>query len=240
MNKHHLTDMKVLGMIGGLSWESTQHYYQIMNRDIQEKLGGSNSIEAIIYSINFERIKASLDKNDWDAIGKDIIEIAKKIECAGASFLIITSNAAHKIADEIAAQIDIPLLHIVDPTAKAIKQAKITKVGLIGTSVTMEEAFYKDRLKNTHGIEVIIPEKSDRDCIQRIIFEELTAGQLSPTSKNTLCNIISTLVKSGAEAVILGCTELTLLIGQKDTSTILFDTTELHAKAAVNALLNSQ
>src|SRR3989339_1153847 len=239
MNKHHLTNMKVLGIIGGLSWESTQHYYQIMNRDIQEKLGRSNSIEAIIYSINFERIKASLDKNDWGHIAKDVIEIAKKIESAGASFLIMTSNAVHKVADEIAAQISIPLLHIVDPTAQAIKQAKITKVGLIGTSITMEETFYKDRLKNTHGIEVVIPEKSDRDCIQKIIFEELTVGKLISTSRVALYTIISKLAKSVAEAVILGCTELTLIVEQKGTSVTLFDTTELHAKAAVNTLLET-
>ncbi|HEY2809776.1 MAG TPA: aspartate/glutamate racemase family protein [Rhabdochlamydiaceae bacterium] len=226
--------MKTIGLIGGMSWESTQYYYQQMNRYIYGKLGGHTSIEAIIYSLNFEIIVKCLERNDWDAIGDILADISKKLEAAGANFLLLTSNAAYKVVPQMEKAISIPILHIVDPTAEAIKQKHIKRVALLGTKVTMEDAFYKKRLQDHYGIEALIPASSDREILHKIIFNELTLGQIHDRSKQKLLEIIEKLNRQGAEGIILGCTELTLLVNQKDTTVPLFDTTDLHAKAAVD------
>lgn len=222
--------MKTVGLIGGMSWESTRVYYQLMNEHVYAQFGGHNSIEAIMYSVNFERILKFVHRDEWEAVGNEIASLAKKLEIAGAHFLLLTSNAIHRVLPQVQAAIQIPILHIADPTAKAIQKAGIKKVGLLGTKVSMEERFYKDRLSNLHGIEVVVPQKEDREWLQKIIFEELTVGEICSNSKGMLLRLIQ---KLGTQAVILGCTELTLLVNQKDTPIPLFDTTALHAKEAV-------
>jgi aspartate racemase len=225
--------MKVIGMLGGMSWESTQHYYQLMNQYVHAKLGRHNSIEAILYSVNFERILTLIHQDKWELAGQAIIRLAEKLEIAGADFLILTSNAVHKFFSQIEAAMRIPILHIADPTAKAIQAAGMKKVGLLGTKITMEEQFYTQRLLD-HGIEAFVPEDRDRESLHKIIFDELTVGQIRKDSKEKLIGMIAKLNKQGAEGIILGCTELTLLISQKDTHIPLFDTTALHAHAAVD------
>lgn len=232
--------MKTIGMIGGMSWESTQHYYQIMNRYMQAKLGGHNSIESIIYSVNFETILEWVNRDEWEQVGKAIAQLAKRLEIAGADFLIMTSNAIHKaeVYSVVETAIEMPILHIVDPTAEEIRKSGIKKVGLLGTQVTMGESFYKDRLKGKWGIETLVPEEDDRESIHKIIFDELTVGRIYDASRGKLISMIERLSKRGAEGVILGCTELTLLISQKETKIPLFDTTDLHAKAAVDLAIS--
>lgn len=229
--------MRKIGILGGMSWESTHYYYKVMNEYVYKKLGGLNSIEAVIYSINFARMEAALNRNDWDEIGKMTVEMARIVEKAGADFLIMTSNAIHKVAAEVEAAIDIPLLHIVEPTAHAIQKAGVKKVGLLGTKVTMGEPFYLGRLQKKHEIEVLVPDMADQEKINTIIFEELVQGKVREASKKEYLKIIDKLSQRGAEGIILGCTEINLLIRQKDTPTLLFDTTELHALAAVDLAL---
>lgn len=226
--------MKTIGLIGGMSWESTHHYYQLMNQYMHSRLGNHNSIEAIIYSVNFERILTLVHQGEWQTIGQEIARLAKKLETAGADFLILTANAIHKVFPQVEAAVSIPMIHIADPTAEPILKAGIKKVGLLGTKVTMEEEFYKNRLFNKYGIEVIVPESHDRDTLHSIIFDELTIGKISDSSRKKLVALIEKLWNRGARGIILGCTELTLLISQKDTQVPLFDTTALHAKAAVD------
>ncbi len=226
--------MKTMGVIGGMSWESTQHYYQLMNQYMHAKLGGHNSIEAIIYSVNFERILTLVHQDNWGAVEKAIAHLAKKLETAGADFLILTSNAIHKVFSQVEAAVNIPILHIADPTAEAIQKAGIKTVGLLGTKVTMEESFYKDRLLHQWGIEALIPDAHDRESLHKIIFDELTVGKILDSSREKLIAWIEKLGKQGAEGIVLGCTELTLLIGQKDTRIPLLDATALHARAAVD------
>jgi len=229
--------MKIIGLIGGMSWESTQHYYELMNRYVHEKLGGHNSMEAIIYSVNFERILKLVNQDQWSLVEQDLLQIAKKLETAGVDFLILTANAIHKVFPEIEKAIHIPILHIVDPTGDAIQKAGIKKVGLLGTKVTMGEPFYKERLQEKYGIETLVPNEESQESLHKIIFDELTIGITNETSKKTLISVISELYEQGAQGVILGCTELTLLVTQKETSIPLFDTTSLHAKAAVDLAL---
>ena len=230
--------MKTIGILGGMSWESTLQYYRMMNEQVQEQLGGHHSIEAIIYSVNFEEILPLVHVNDWDSIAMRLSKLAIKLETAGADFLIMTSNAIHKIFPQIESALNIPILHIVDPTALAIQSEQIKKVALLGTKVTMEEPFYKQRLQDEFGIEAIIPDETDRAEIHRIIFDELTKGIVKEGSRNRLIQMISKLADRGAEGIILGCTELNLLIHADDVCVQLFDTTALHSKAAVAKALS--
>lgn len=221
-------------MIGGMSWESTHFYYRWMNEYVYSLLGGLHSIEAVIYSLNFAPIMALVEQGEWKKVSQIITAHARSCQAAGAKMLILTSNAIHLIAEEIASAIEIPLIHIADPTGEAIRKAGLKKIGLLGTKITMEKPFYKERLKGKFGIEAIVPEEKAREEIHRIIFEELVQGKIVPTSKKFFLQAFQDLIQKGAEGIILGCTELNLLIQQKDTKAPLFDTTILHAKAAVD------
>lgn len=226
--------MKTIGIIGGMSWESTQFYYRWMNEYVYSMMGGFHSIEAVLYSLNFAPIMDLVEAGEWKKVAQIIIAHARSCQSAGAKALILTSNAIHLIAEEISAGIDIPLIHIVDPTAEAIQRAGLKKMGFLGTKITMEKPFYKERLQKNFGIEALIPDESARDEIHRVIFEELVQGKVLPFSKQFFLKVLQDLVEKGAEGIILGCTELNLLIEQKDTLSPLFDTTALHAKAAVD------
>lgn len=232
--------MKTIGMIGGMSWESTHFYYKWMNEYVAAKLGGFNSIEAILYSVNFARIMDHVDRGDWVKVGQIIAELAQTVEKGGAKALILTSNAIHMIAEEVEAAIQIPLIHIADPTGGAIRHAGMKKIGLLGTKITMEKPFYQERLKKKFGIDSIVPDQAERDQIHRIIFEELVLGKVMESSRKKFLHVMEGLFQKGAEGIILGCTEFNLLIQQKDTKIHLFDTTTLHAKAAADFALNDR
>jgi len=229
--------MKIIGLIGGTTWVSTQEYYRIINETIKEKLGKSHSAHLILYSIDFEK---TVIKNEgkWDIISKNFIDIAIKLEHSGADFIVICANTMHKIADEIQKNINIPILHIVDVTAEKIKSTGLKKVGLLGTKYTMKEEFYKKRLKEKFGIETIIPDSDEIDFVNSVIHEELTNKIINMSSKQRYIEIINKLISKGAEGIILGCTEIPLLINQNDIDVPVFDTTEIHAKAAVEYALN--
>ena len=225
--------MKTIGLIGGTTWHSTIEYYRIINETVNEKLGGKHSARCIIYSMNFEE---TMVKNweDWDEITKSLTFFAKKLENAGAELLIICANTPHKIADSIQSEISIPLIHIADVTGKKIQEKGLKKVGLIGTSYTMNEDFIKERIKDKYGIEVLVPDIDDQNIIEDIILNELTFNNLKDSSRKKYIEIIEKLVDNGAEGVILGCTEIPLLIKQDDVEIPVFDTTSIHAKAAVD------
>ena len=228
--------MKTIGLIGGTTWHSTIEYYRIINETVKEKLGKSHSARCILYSINFEETVVQ-NQGRWDVISKSFIDITKKLENAGADFLIICANTMHKIADDIENNANIPIIHIADVTAEKIIERGLSKVGLLGTSYTMEEDFYKERLKEKFNIETIIPEKNERDLINKIILKELTQGKIMQSSKQRYLEIIENLIDKKAEGIILGCTEIPLLIKKDDVDIPIFDTTEIHAKAAVEYAL---
>jgi aspartate racemase len=226
--------MKTIGILGGMSWQSTHHYYQIMNEYLYEKLGGLTSIEAILYSLDLQKVMNHIQDSDWGGVAKILVDAAKKIEKAGAQFLIIPCNTVHIVASPVQSSIHIPLLHIVDPTAAAVKQAKIKTVGILGTKYTMELDFYRERLEDKHNIKVIIPNEADREIVNHIIHHELFFGIIKKESKREYMRIIRKMCKEGAQGVILGCTEISLLVDPKKSRIPLFDTTELHAKAAID------
>ena len=228
--------MKTIGLIGGTTWLSTIEYYRIINETVKEKLGRSHSARCILYSINFEETVLQ-NQGRWDVISKSFIDITKKLENAGADFLIICANTMHKIADDIENNANIPIIHIADVTAEKIIERGLSKVGLLGTSYTMEEDFYKERLKEKFNIETIIPEKNERDLINKIILNELTQGKIIQSSKQRYLEIIENLIDKKAEGIILGCTEIPLIIKKDDVDIPIFDTTEIHAKAAVEYAL---
>ncbi|MDD2969774.1 MAG: aspartate/glutamate racemase family protein, partial [Lachnospiraceae bacterium] len=216
--------MKTIGMIGGMSWESTITYYQIMNEVVKEELGGLHSAKIIMYSVDFSELEQCLAMNDWDKIREILTDIAKRLEAAGADFIAICTNTMHKVAPQIQEQIRIPILHIADATADALCEDGVKKVGLLGTKYTMTQDFYKDRLTN-RGLEVMIPDADDIEILNRIIFDELCLGIIKDYSRDEYKRIIETLSANGAEAVILGCTEIGLLISQNDSKVKLYDTT---------------
>ncbi|MBC3875859.1 aspartate/glutamate racemase family protein [Undibacterium flavidum] len=224
--------MKTLGLIGGMSWESTIPYYRQINQTVKQHLGGLHSAKVIIYSVDFHEIEALQRSGDWDQAGKILAETAQSLERAGADMLILCTNTMHKVAGAIEAAVKIPLLHIADPTANEIKAQGLHKVGLLGTRFTMEQAFYKDRLQSQHGLQVLTPDASDRDIVHRIIYEELCLGTILTSSQQDYIRIMNDLVQQGAQAIILGCTEISLLVQAEHASVPLFDTTALHAHAA--------
>lgn len=229
--------MKTIGLIGGMSWESSAEYYRIINETMKEKLGGLHSAKCIMYSVDFEEIEKLQHASKWKEATEVMIDAARRVEKGGADFIVICTNTMHKMADEVQSSITIPLLHIADATAEKIRSKGLKKVGLLGTKFTMEEDFYKGRLSNTFGLDVIIPEEDEREIVHDIIYKELCLGEIKKSSKKKFKKIIENLVSRGAEGIILGCTEIPLLIKQEDCSVPLFDTTEIHARSAVESSL---
>ncbi|GAC1303106.1 MAG: aspartate/glutamate racemase family protein [Steroidobacteraceae bacterium] len=230
--------MKIVGLIGGMSWESTIPYYRQINEMIKQRLGGLHSGKVILYSVDFHEIEQLQRTGDWEAAGIVLAGAARSLEAAGADFLVLCTNTMHKVAPSIEAAVRIPLFHIADPTAAEIRAAGFSKVGLLGTRFTMEETFYKDRLSVRHGLQIVTPGFADREIIHRIIYEELCLGKLFDGSRAEYRRVMANLVAEGAQAIILACTEISLLVDQHDSDVPLFDTVAIHAsKAAEFALL---
>lgn len=228
--------MKTIGIIGGMSFESTTTYYKIINEAINAKLGGLNCAKILLYSVNFEEIANLQKQNEWGKAAEILSECAKKLELGGADFILIATNTMHKIFDEIQRSVKIPLIHIAQSTANALKEANITKIGLLGTKYTMMQDFYKNILIK-EGIEAIIPDENDIQDVNDIIFSELCKGQIKEKSKEKYLEIIEKLKNKGAQGVVLGCTEIGLLLSKNDTQIPIFDTTLIHALDAVNLAL---
>lgn len=229
--------MKTIGIIGGMSWESTSLYYQTINQLVKEKLGGLHSAKILLTSVDFAEIEALQHKGDWQGAGRVMQDEALKLARGGADFIVIATNTMHKLVPDIESVCQLPIVHIADATAQIIQSQGIRKVGFIGTRFSMEEDFYTGRLKEQFGLEVIIPNQEDRDTIHNVIYEELCQGKVLDSSRNAYLEIIQRLKKAGAECVIEGCTEITMLVKQEHTDTLLFDTTYLHAVAAVEKAL---
>lgn len=230
--------MKTIGLIGGMSWESTQSYYRVINELVKSRLGGLHSAKIVLVSVDFAEIEALQVAGDWQQAGEMLARAAQSVERAGADFVLLCTNTMHKIAPAIEAAIKIPLLHIADPTAAAIKQAGLQKIALLGTRFTMEQDFYRGRLQAQHGLEVLLPDAAQRQDVHRIIYEELCLGLLTSTAQHCYRAVIAELIAQGAQGIILGCTEISLLVSQADASVPLFDTTALHANAAVEWALS--
>lgn len=231
--------MKTIGLIGGMSWESTIPYYRQLNEIIKQRLGGLHSAKLILYSVDFYEIEQLQRAGDWDAAGQLLAGAARSLEGAGADFLVICANTMHKVAPAIENAVSIPLLHVADVTASAIRQAGFIRVGLLGTRFTMEQPFYRERLAQ-HGLDVCVPGAEDQDVIHQIIFSELCLGIVQEESRLAYQRIMGALVAQGAQAIILGCTEISLLVSQADASVPLFDTTAIHARAAAEKALDKQ
>ena len=225
--------MKTIGLLGGMSWESTASYYKAINEGVKTKLGGLHSAKICLYSVDFSEIEKLQHQGKWDETAIILSQAAQSVEAGGADFLLICTNTMHKVADEIQANISIPILHIADATAEQLVTDGMTKVGLLGTRFTMEQDFYKGRLTEKFGIDVLVPNSDDRTIVHEVIYDELCLGTINPDSKEQYLAIVDNLHAQGAQAVILGCTEIALLINQNDTAVPLYDTTEIHAKSAV-------
>jgi aspartate racemase len=225
--------MKTIGLLGGMSWESTVSYYRALNEGVKAALGGFHSAKLCLYSVDFAEIERLQHAGDWDATAEILSRAARSVEAAGADFLLIGTNTMHKVAPEIEASISIPLLHIADATAQRLAADGIRRVGLLGTRFTMEQDFYKGRITEGFGIEVLVPDAAQRDLVHEVIYHELCLGQVKETSRQRYLEIIESLREQGAEAVILGCTEIALLVQQSDTAVPLYDTTAIHAEEAV-------
>jgi len=239
MSSDILLNMKTLGVIGGMSWESTVLYYQWINRGIKRELGGLHSAKMLLSSVDFAEIEVLQHAGDWAGAGAILNQAARSLQAGGADLLLIATNTMHKVAAETLDGVDLPLLHIVDPTAEAILAAGHSKVGLLGTGFTMRDEFYKGRMQGQFDIDVIVPDEGNMNAVHQIIYDELCLGEIVPSSRDTYLAVIDRLAERGAEAIILGCTEITLLIKQSHTSIPLFDTTELHAEAAVRAIIDN-
>ncbi|ARJ42742.1 aspartate/glutamate racemase [Pantoea alhagi] len=225
--------MKTIGLLGGMSWESTALYYKIINEGINAQLGGLHSARLVMYSVDFYEIEQLQAAGNWQEAGEKLAAAARALQAAGADFIVLCTNTMHKVAPAIASACDLPLLHIADATAEAIKTAGMGKIGLLGTRFTMEQAFYKQRLQNDYGIEVVIPDEAGRETVHQVIYQELCLGHINAASREKYRAVMEELVAQGAEAIIMGCTEITLLIDQQDATVPLFDTTQIHAEAAV-------
>jgi aspartate racemase len=228
--------MKTIGLIGGMSWESTVTYYQIINERIQDALGGLHSAKVLLYSVDFHEIEAFMSAGDWEKAADTLGDIAAMLENAGADFILIGTNTLHKVAPEVQARIGAPLVHIAEAAADELLLNGITRVGLLGTKYTMTQAFYRDTLAR-RGVEVVVPEEDDIELINRVIFQELCLGVVKAESKAAFLRVIGDLSRRGAQAVLLACTELGLIVSQEDTSVALFDTTVIHAKKAAHLAL---
>ncbi len=231
--------MKTIGLLGGMSWESSIEYYRIINQTVQERLGGLHSAQCLMYSVDFAPIEALQQTGDWDLLASLMIEAAGRLERGGADFLVICTNTMHRMVNAMKKALYIPILHIADATAWAVKARGLNRVGLLGTRFTMEADFYRGRLEKQHGLEVLIPEAAGRETVHRIIYDELVQGHILPESRQAYLQVIQELRDRGAQGVILGCTEIDLLVQQKDLTLPVFDTTRIHAEAAVKRALAS-
>ncbi|MEC0275337.1 aspartate/glutamate racemase family protein [Peribacillus frigoritolerans] len=228
--------MKTIGLIGGMSWESSLEYYRIINEEVKAKLGGLHSAKCILYSVDFEEIERCQAEGDWESSGKLLGDAALSLEKAGAEMILICTNTMHKVIGYIEEKVSLPILHIADSTAKQIQKSKISTVGLLGTKYTMEQDFYKTRIE-TNGIKVLIPSEEDRKVINKVIYEELCLGEIQQSSRDYYKKVIKGLVDDGAEGIILGCTEIGLLVKPEDSEVPLFDTAVIHAIESVNMAL---
>ncbi len=231
-------DMKTIGLIGGMSWESSAAYYRIINETTKARLGALYSAKSLMYTVNFHEIEQMQHKGEWEKAALVLVDAATRLERGGADCIVLCTNTMHKLASSIEAAVRIPFIHIADATAEQIKKQGLKKIGLLGTGFTMEQEFYKGRLTEKFGLEVIVPEKKNRDIVHRIIYDELCQGKVLPASKAEYVRIMKDLVKQGAEGIILGCTEIMMLVGQEDSSVPVFDTTTIHAVAAVDFALD--
>ncbi|MCX6056205.1 MAG: aspartate/glutamate racemase family protein [Chloroflexi bacterium] len=229
--------MKTIGLIGGMSWTSSAEYYQLINEGISKRLGGVHSAKIVMVSVDFARIEKMQTEGDWQSASNEMITAARQVQAGGADFLLICTNTMHLVADQVQEAIHIPLLHIVDVSAKEIQACGIQTVGLLGTRFTMDMPFYKNRLVEKFNLRVLTPSPSEKERVHKVIYEELVLGKISPDSRLAYLSIIQNLEKQGAEAIILGCTEIGLLIKQSDCKVPLFDTTLIHANAAVEKSL---
>ncbi|PQP88123.1 aspartate/glutamate racemase family protein [Paenibacillus sp. AR247] len=230
--------MKVIGLIGGMSWESSALYYRMVNEEVRSRLGGLHSAKCLLYSVDFEEIERYQAEGAWEKAGEVLGQTARALEKGGADFIVICTNTMHKVVDDIQSRIQIPILHIADATAAQIKESQIQTVGLLGTKYTMEQDFYKSRLE-LNGIQVIVPDRDDREAVNKIIYEELCLGKIHQESRDYYKKVIQGLIESGAEGIILGCTEIGLLVKPEDAEVPLFDTTYIHACEAVNMSLKA-
>jgi aspartate racemase len=228
---------KIIGMLGGMSWKSSAEYYRLVNEGVRDSLGGLHSARCLMWSFDFDDIAVLQREDRWDDAAAQMVEAAQRLERGGADFLVICTNTMHKAYDRMRAAVDLPLLHIADPTAERIKADGHKRVGLLGTAFTMEQDFYKGRLAGLHGLDVIVPDATDRATVHRIIYDELVQGKVDAASRDAYRAVIGRLVAAGAEAIILGCTEIMLLVGPEDSPVPLYDTTGLHAAAAVELAL---
>ncbi|NOV17710.1 aspartate/glutamate racemase family protein [Ensifer adhaerens] len=226
-----------MGLIGGMSWESSAQYYRIVNQEVRARLGGVHSAKSLMWSMDFGEIERLQHIGDWSALTGEMTDAARRLEAGGADFLVICTNTMHRMADAVSAAVSIPLLHIADPTAEKIKALGLSRVGLLGTAFTMEQDFYKGRLIERHGLDVLVPGEEDRKTVHDIIYKELVVGRVEDASRDAYRQVIQRLVERGAQAIIMGCTEIMLLISQADSPVPVFDTTELHALAAVDRAL---
>ena len=230
--------MKVIGLIGGMSWESSAEYYRIINQAVKARLGPLYSAKSLMYTVNFHEIEQMQHKGQWEQAGEVLVDAAQRLERGGAECIVLCTNTMHKLASSIEGAVKIPFIHIADATAKQIKAKGIKKIALLGTGFTMEQDFYKGRLIDKFGLEVLVPEKPDRDIVHRVIYDELCQGKIEASSKLEYVRIMAELVKQGAEGIILGCTEIMILVSQEDSSVPVFDTTTIHAVAAVDFALD--
>lgn len=229
--------MKTIGLIGGMSWESTVPYYRLINQEVGSHLGKLHSAELVLYSVDFQPIEELQHAGRWIEAGEALAVAARRLESAGADFLVICTNTMHRVADQVEAAIDIPLLHIADATGEAVRRAGCSRVGLLGTRFTMEQDFYRGRLESRFDLDVLVPADEDREIVHRVIYDELCLGRTSSDSRAEFTRIIAGLAGEGAEGVILGCTEIGLLVRPEDSPVSLFDTTEIHARAAAATAL---
>ena len=229
--------MKTIGLIGGMSWESSIEYYRIINETAKEKLGGLHSAKSLMVTVDFAEIEKLQHEDRWDEAGQILVECAQNLERGGADFIVLCTNTMHKLADQIIANVNIPFLHIADATAEKIVAAGIKRIGLLGTRFTMEHDFYKGRLIDNFGLDVLVPNEADREIIHRVIYDELVQGKIVDNSREEYKRIIASLIENGAQGIILGCTEIELLVKQSDSPVLLFPTTSIHAAYAVEYAL---
>jgi aspartate racemase len=228
--------MKTIGLLGGMSWESTRHYYELLNEGVKSRLGGLHSARLLLYSVDFAPIARMQAEDRWDEAGQALADAAAALERGGADFLVLATNTMHRVAGHIERRVRVPLLHIADPTAAAVRARGLCRVGLMATRFTMEQEFYRERLAG-HGLEVVTPPAPERDLIHRVIYDELCLGRVVPSSREQFRRIAGDLAGAGADAIVFGCTEIMMLLGQDDVPVPAFDTTALHAGAAVDLAL---